>query len=254
MKDRKILICIEGPDFSGKSTFLKRFKAETKHKEILYTKEPGFFCDESMKLINDKTNLYWGDENEQLIQYNQLDFLLELEKNQRTNTILRNEVLFNNAYDMEARLDIMCRARRVNVSAMQSLYARGFDVILTDRFYASSYVYQGLEIKSDLIDIYNYRGVVQILNNDQIEVYTIIFDVDYDTYLERKKTRDNLDSIETLTQDKARDIIYGYKAYMPKSRREKVIFIDANKTEDEVFESVNTIINNIIRGDQNHDN
>lgn len=242
-----ILICIEGPDFSGKSTFLNNFKIENEDK-YLFFREPGSLDKKSFDKLTDKSTYYEYDfiSKKYKIKPRKLKNALQIRSIVHENDLLRDEVL-HKEYSSIEKLDLLVHARENNLNLFSEIYKNHSNVIITDRFFPSTFVYQTKDMPGNMIDVY-HRWIFKKMELLNIKMYTIIFTVDEPTYMYRKSSRQEFDLIEKETMRFPYTILYGYRDYVEKYKNETVIRIDANKSIEEVYEDVSSLINKIITG------
>jgi dTMP kinase len=159
------LIVFEGPDFSGKSTQIQLIKPVLKINQILYTREPGSYLPESA---------YYCEE-------------------------IRNHIL-NNELDPFREARLFADSRYEHTKEMVKYINEGFNIIC-DRYIVSSLAYQGYAQNLGKDRIYELnRATIDLLEENEIPIYTFKFDLSRDTWNERKAKRlqtEKADSIET---------------------------------------------------------
>lgn len=159
------LIVFEGPDFSGKSTQIQLIKPVLKINHILYTREPGSYLPESA---------YYCEE-------------------------IRNYIL-NNELDPFREARLFADSRYEHTKEIVKYINEGFNIIC-DRYIVSSLAYQGYAQNLGKDRIYELnRATIDLLEENEIPIYTFKFDLSRDTWNERKAKRlqtEKADSIET---------------------------------------------------------
>ena len=162
------LICLEGGDYAGKSTFLGQLKEC--HPEFKYTREPG----------------------------NKLDTIHSSMCEE-----IRNELL-NNKNSKEKEAQLFAASRYLHTIDIVELINKGYTVV-TDRFLLSSYAYQAYANKlgDKAVEKYN-SSAISLLEENNIKMHTLVFKLDKETYEKRKKLRmtyEALDEIEKRDED-----------------------------------------------------
>jgi dTMP kinase len=202
-----LLITLEGPDGSGKSTLVNLLSSYLQEKgyEIILTREPG------------------GTKIGEKIR----------------DIILDNENI-DMSYTTEALLYAASRAQHVYEKIIPGL--RDGKIIICERFVHSSLVYQGIgrglgieKIKE--INDFAIQGVKPDI--------TLFFDIDPEVALERKINKNTGDRLEREDIAFHRKVYEGYlkiKEMYP----DEIKIIDANKTIDEIFTQVKNIIEPIL--------
>lgn len=115
-------------------------------------------------------------------------------------------------------------------------------IVLCDRHFITSIVYQGSIARSINKTVMNEL----YLRAGHHQQDLILFDIDYDTYIQRIKNRnESMDRIEKNNNDEhtIRNIINNYKKVCSEYN---AIVIDARKTKEEVHENVLDIIKSIV--------
>lgn len=196
-----MLVTFEGGEGCGKSTQLKKFEKYLKDKKIPYlcAREPG------------GTEL--GENVRELLLHSKGQISPE------------TEFLLFSASRSKLVEDVV-------VPALNS-----GKVVVLDRYYDSSYTYQGyagnLKIK-DLKNITNFaiKGAVPDL--------TILLDLSVEEGMNRKSKDEklkDLDRIESKGQQFHQKVRQGYLK-LAKSERKRICVVDASKSPDEVFEQI----------------
>lgn len=215
MKKGKLIV-IEGPDFAGKSTCISSIFEDdiVNTGNLLISREPGsYFNDSYYSICNDIRK-----------------------------TLLKEKMSVNN----EALLFAMSRYFHT-LSIVENLN-KGFNVIC-DRYFISSLCYQGPSLGIDKVYEYN-KHALELLKD--YEVHNIIFTLTYETYKKRSSYR-KADAMEQVSEDvikqrlnRVSNIHEDLKALNMNEWIKRISYVDANKTQDEVFKQVKTIMNNII--------
>ena len=202
-----LLISFEGIDGSGKSTLIDKVNKAIANSVV--TREPrgtelGYRI---WKMLNDSI----AEEN--LIQGNWTNFFLFLAAHSENVT-----------------------------SVVKPMLAEGKTVIV-DRYIDSTFAYQGLNKK---LGIENVWEIMKNTVGSPVPKFTFILDIDPVIAQERLDKRreetgeyTNFDSAEVKFHQKIRVFFHQIKEMFPN----RVHLIDANRTPDEVFDSVMKIIN-----------
>lgn len=195
------LITFEGGEGSGKSTQAKRFAEFLKEQKIDYiaTKEPG--------------GTIVGEEVRKILLHSKGEISPETEF-----------LLFS-----------ACRSQIVKDVIKPALEAG--KVVVLDRFFDSSFVYQG------------YAGDIALETIEQITNFvtdgiqpdlTILLDISYDDGMERKAKDEklkNLDRMESKGAEYHNKIRKGFLKLAEKDKK-RFYVIYANKEQDEIFEEI----------------
>lgn len=110
-------------------------------------------------------------------------------------------------------------------------------IVLLDRFYDSSFVYQGYAGDLNLKDIQN---VTELAVKDIKPNLTFLLDLDYEVGMLRKSKDDklrNLDRIEQKGESYHKKVRNGYLK-LAEQNPDRIVVIDASKTPDEIFEKI----------------
>ncbi len=110
-------------------------------------------------------------------------------------------------------------------------------IVLLDRFYDSSFVYQGYAGDLNLKDIQN---VTELAVKDVKPNLTFLLDLDYEVGMLRKSKDDklrNLDRIEQKGESYHKKVRDGYLK-LAEQNPDRIVVIDASKTPDEIFEKI----------------
>lgn len=209
-------IIFEGPDFSGKTTILKRIALEYDQNPIAFcTREPGSFLSPSSLICE----LY----RKKL-----------LEKN---NSPLQEAELFAKSRFYHTK-DIITRLKINNV--------------ICDRYILSSLAYQGYaqELGKDIIYELN-KSSLDLLQEANVKMNIIKFNISEDEWRNRKNKRmkeQELDKIETKNLDKKILDFYSHKyiyEYYTDQLNANHFDINANLSVDEICSNVIKIIKNL---------
>ena len=160
-------IIIEGPDFCGKSTQLDLLKANTWNfgKCFYFTREPGSYLPESA---------------------------LQCEG-------IRERILTNNNTPLE-EAELFAKSRYFHTKEIIKLMQEQDCIVVSDRYIISSLAYQGYaqNLGADMIYELN-RKTLNLLEENDIEIHCIKFNIDEDEWNIRRKKRlysEEADSIE----------------------------------------------------------
>ena len=110
-------------------------------------------------------------------------------------------------------------------------------IVLLDRFYDSSFVYQGYAGDLNLKDIQN---VTELAVKDVKPNLTFLLDLDYEVGMLRKSKDDklrNLDRIEQKGESYHKKVRDGYLK-LAEQNSDRIVVVDASKTPDEIFEKI----------------
>lgn len=193
-----LLIALEGPDGSGKSTQIKMLcdYLENKNHEVLLTREPGgtSISEKIRQIILDNSNSEMGDMCEALLYASSRAQLAE-------------EVL-------KPALERGC-------------------IVLSDRFVYSSIVYQGIGrgLGIDRIKYINDAA----LNGVKADLI-IMINVSYEEGLKRKSSQRDLDRLENSGNNFHKKVYEGYQ-YIA-TNMDNIIVIDGNRSLQEVHEDI----------------
>lgn len=193
-----LLIALEGPDGSGKSTQIKMLcdYLENKSHEVLLTREPGGtdISEKIRQIILDNSNSEMCDMCEALLYASSRAQLAE-------------EVL-------KPALERGC-------------------IVLSDRFVYSSIVYQGIGrgLGIDRIKYINDAA----LNGVKADL-TIMINVSYEEGLRRKSNQRDLDRLENSGNNFHKKVYKGYQ-YIA-TNMDNIIVIDGNRSLQEVHEDI----------------
>lgn len=205
--NKGVLITLEGPDGSGKTTqinLLEKYLVE-KGYEVLKSREPGGTS------ISEK---------------------------------IREIILDNDNYKMcgmcEALLYAASRAQLVS-EVLKPALDQG-KIVICDRFVHSSIVYQGIarELGKDRIKYIN-EAALDGLEPD----LTIMLTIPYDEGLRRKYKQKKLDRLENSGDDFHKKVFNGYLELSRNCDKIKVI--DANREEKEIQEDIINIVEKLIK-------
>ena len=201
MEKKGLLISFEGGEACGKGTQIKKIKQyfEDNNIDYLITREPG------------------GTEvGEQL----------------------RNLLLHSKA-DMSSEVEFLifsASRRQIVEKVIAPALAEG-KVVVLDRFYDSSYAYQG------------YAGNIKIEDVKAITDFAIagyetdlpfLLDVDYDEAMRRKMSDENLKNLDRM-ESKGREYHENVRAgylQLAKDNPQRIFVVDALQTQDAVFECI----------------
>lgn len=204
------LIVFEGGEGAGKSTqqkFLKPY-LEDKGYDVVVTREPG-----GTKLSNKLRKILLYGETLNICDLSEL-FLFEASRAQYTYEILKPNL-------------------------------KQGKLLLTDRFYHSSIVYQGCgrNLDIDLIKRMNSAATQEIKPD-----LTIILDIPIKTGIERAAeiTGKKYDRFEKETKDFLERIRQGYLDLPKLLPDENIKIIDGNSSKEKIFENVKYEVNKIL--------
>ena len=197
------LITFEGGEACGKSTQIKKFAKylEDNHIDFILSREPG------------------GTEVGEKIR----------------------ELLLHSKCDMSSTVEFLLfsasRGQHYEKVVKPALDAG--KVVLLDRFYDSSFVYQGFAGNLNLDDL---KAVTNFAVNGTEPDLTFLLDISYEDGMKRKQKDENLKKLDRIESkgkayhDKVRQ---GYLT-LAKMFDKRIVVVDASKSIDEVFEKIKT--------------
>ena len=201
MEKKGLLISFEGGEACGKGTQIKKIKQYFEDNNIGYliTREPG------------------GTEvGEQL----------------------RNLLLHSKA-DMSSEVEFLifsASRRQIVEKVIAPALAEG-KVVVLDRFYDSSYAYQGYAGNIKIEDI---KAITDFAIAGYETDLTFLLDVDYDEAMRRKMSDENLknlDRMESKGREYHENVRAGYLQHA-KDNPQRIFVVDALQTQDAVFECI----------------
>ena len=201
MEKKGLLISFEGGEACGKGTQIKKIKQyfEDNNIDYLITREPG------------------GTEvGEQL----------------------RNLLLHSKA-DMSSEVEFLifsASRRQIVEKVIAPALAEG-KVVVLDRFYDSSYAYQGYAGNIKIEDI---KAITDFAIAGYETDLTFLLDVDYDEAMRRKMSDENLKNLDRM-ESKGREYHENVRAgylQLAKDNPQRIFVVDALQAQDEVFECI----------------
>ena len=112
--------------------------------------------------------------------------------------------------------------------------------VITDRYYFSSYAYQGTHMSQDWVITANSISA-DVLRPD----LNIFIDITPEMAIERLHSRNQIQLYETLDNLKAVRDKY-FEAFEKEKSREKIFIVDGNRPVDEIFAEIVAKVNSII--------
>ncbi len=203
-KDMGMLITFEGIDGCGKSTQLTMLSEllTSLGYDILYVREPGG------TVIGEKIReLLLSKKNDMMVPMAEL-LLFEAARAQITEEVIRPSILSGK-------------------------------IVLCDRFYDSSYAYQGVarDLGKDMVKALNMFATSGLKPD-----LTFVLDIDVKTALERRFGRDEAeDRIEALGTKFQEDVRRGYLE-AGEEEPDRIKIIDAARVPDEIHEDIKDIV------------
>ena len=201
MEKKGLLISFEGGEACGKGTQIKKIKQyfEDNNIDYLITREPG------------------GTEvGEQL----------------------RNLLLHSKA-DMSSEVEFLifsASRRQIVEKVIAPALAEG-KVVVLDRFYDSSYAYQGY---AGNIKIEDVKAITDFAIAGYETDLTFLLDVDYEEAMRRKMSDENLKNLDRM-ESKGREYHENVRAgylQLAKDNPQRIFVVDALQTQDAVFECI----------------
>lgn len=201
MEKKGLLISFEGGEACGKGTQIKKIKQyfEDNNIDYLITREPG------------------GTEvGEQL----------------------RNLLLHSKA-DMSSEVEFLifsASRRQIVEKVIAPALAEG-KVVVLDRFYDSSYAYQGY---AGNIKIEDVKAITDFAIAGYETDLTFLLDVDYDEAMRRKMSDENLKNLDRM-ESKGREYHENVRAgylQLAKDNPQRIFVVDALQSQDAVFECI----------------
>ncbi|MBD5422911.1 MAG: dTMP kinase [Mycoplasma sp.] len=198
-----MFITFEGIDGSGKSTCIKKLKEfiekNCNKDNFVFTREPGGY---------------------------------NLKECEQIREILLNK---ENKLDNMSEMLLYLASRKIHVDRLIKPRLDEGRVVLSDRFFDSSFAYQGggRKLGINFVEELNLK----VLNNFMPN-FTFYFKVDFNTAMNRMKLNNkNLDRLEIESKEFFEETIKAYDL-LSKKYPNRYIIIDASKSEDDVFDLV----------------
>lgn len=197
-----LFIVFEGIDGAGKTSILKQLLDVLKEpklvNKIFLTREPGGKNNTAAELIRDF-------------------FLKNLE-----------------AFDPLTLAYLYASSRAEHVKKTINPNLEKGHIVISDRFVHSSYIYQGIVQNQSLEVIHHVNQ--QAIGNLEID-YIFYFDVSVNNALNRMKNRfDNTNAFDSQNKQFYEKLLKQYPSvFNAYNKPKKIIFIDANKSENEVL-------------------
>lgn len=179
---------------------------------------------------------------------NNIDFIVSREPG---GTMIGQEIrqlLLHSKSDMSPMVEfLLFSASRVeHIEKVVKPALEAGKVVLLDRFYDSSYVYQGLAGNLKFDDIKTITDIaVEGIKPD----LTFLLDISYEQGLERKQKDENLKNLDRIESkgkayhDKVRN---GYLK-LAKIFDDRIFVVDASKGVDEVFDQIKTKFDEVLK-------
>jgi dTMP kinase len=214
-------ITIEGPDFAGKSTLIKKLKAILSAlyytETFVYTREPG--------------NL--------LVTQNAEDC-----------EAIRARLLSIKCKDALEEAELFAESRYLHTQDIVDTINKGVNVI-SDRYLLSSVVYQGQELGAERVCEIN-KASLELLRDNNIEYNNITLDLNYANYKARASLRE-LDAMEQKSDEYIRQMLYNYSIgsvetfyHINKYTNAFNYHIDANRNSENVAMDALSVIYKLI--------
>jgi len=149
-------------------------------------------------------------------------------------------LIFANAETMSATTELllMCADRAEHVRSVIGPALENGDIVITDRFFASTIAYQGYGGRLDLETV---DGAIRIATGGLTPDLTILFDVDLDTaHSRRAVTGQEVNALDTRREDFRVRVRDGYQALA--SGSPDWVTIDAGAPPESVADSAYTAI------------
>lgn len=198
------LIAFEGADCAGKSSIIEKLKIVLPvtyvDKKFLYTREPGNLLSENNECED-----------------------------------IRNELLANKDLTEREQAELFAKARFLHTKEIIEKLKEGYNVI-TDRYLLSSLLYQGISLGFEEVYKMN-KDSINLLNDNNIKLETIVFKINEETYNERISNRqEEKDALEDVELTKILDRISYYNVTTSNDElkyinNNKISIVDANGTD-----------------------
>jgi dTMP kinase len=105
------------------------------------------------------------------------------------------------------------------------------EIVISDRFYDSTFAYQGYGHRQDIKEI---SPIIRYAAGGLTPDLTVFFDVDVETGLSRRNGTTEWNRMDALPHDFHERVRRGYQELV-KAEPERWVTVDANKSIDEVF-------------------
>jgi dTMP kinase len=208
MKSKQgFLISLEALDFGGKSTQIELLKDFFKNKsldcEVVFSREPGgtIISEEIRTILLNPNFKEMTDRTEAL--------LYAASRNQHVNEVIKPNLEKGN-------------------------------IIVTDRYVHSSYIYQGV---GRGLGVDTVIGLNDFATEGVMPDITFVLMLEFDKWLERKEKQSDLDRLESESIDFFKKIHNGFEKV---TQNENVYYINANGTPKEIHKNIIKILNDKI--------
>lgn len=145
------------------------------------------------------------------------------------------EILINDDLDYKTEVLLNFAARNEHVTKLIKPALQENKMVISDRFFDSTYAYQGYAMNVDLELINNIKE--QIIGNFSPDI-TFLIDVDVDLAFERISTRSDNNKYENFAKDFHQKVRDGFLELSRHNSRIKII--DGSKNADDVFAQILT--------------
>lgn len=193
-----MFITLEGGEGSGKSTILKKLEEYflTQKRKVVVTREPG-----GGKISEDIRKIILSKNNEELTP--------------------KSEALLFAAARLQHLNDVIMPAKKAG------------KIVLCDRFFDSSLVYQGYA--SSLGEKY-IRKIHDFMTKEYMPDITILLDIEPEAGLARiqKRGKDNLNRLDLKQLEYHKKVREAYHI-LAKKYKKRYIIVNSNRHEDDVF-------------------
>lgn len=202
-KQLSYFVTFESLDFVGKGTQIsllkKYYKDKMSNRKVIFTREPG-----GTPISEKIRSLILDPENESMTARTEA-LLYSASRNQHVNQVIKPNLEKGN-------------------------------IVISDRYVHSSYVYQGIARALGYDEIVNLN---EFATEGIMPDITFVLMLEFDKWLERKATRKSLDRIEKEDVAFFKSIHEGFETL---TKEKNIYYIDANGTPEEIHEKIVEIL------------